>query len=98
MYSTHNEVKSIVAERFVRTLKSKIYKHMTAVSKNVYIDKLHDIINEYKSTYDRTIKMKPIEVKDQTDVDYSKEGNDNDLKFKIGDLVRMSKYKKIFAK
>ena len=98
MYSTHNEVKSLVAERFIRTLKNKIYKHMTAVSKNVYIDKLHDIINEYKSTYVRTIKMKPIEVKDQTDVDYSKEGNDNDLKFKIGDLVRMSKYKKIFAK
>ena len=98
MYSTHNEVKSLVAERFIRTLKNKIYKHMTAVSKNVYIDKLHDIINEYKSTCDRTIKMKPIEVKDQTDVDYSKEGNDNDLKFKIGDLVRMSKYKKIFAK
>ena len=98
MYSTHNEVKSLVAERFIRTLKNKIYKHMTAVSKNVYIDKLHDIINEYKSTDDRTIKMKPIEVKDQTDVDYSKEGNDNDLKFKIGDLVRMSKYKKIFAK
>ena len=98
MYSTDNEVKSLVAERFIRTLKNKIYKHMTAVSKNVYIDKLHDIINEYKSTCDRTIKMKPIEVKDQTDVDYSKEGNDNDLKFKIGDLVRMSKYKKIFAK
>ena len=98
MYSTHNEVKSLVAERFIRTLKNKIYKHMTAVSKNVFIDKLHDIINEYKSTYDRTIKMKPIEVKDQTDVDYSKEGHDNDLKFKIGDLVRMSKYKKIFAK
>ena len=71
---------------------------MTAVSKNVYIDKLHDIINEYKSTYDRTIKMKPIEVKYQTDIDYSKESNDNDLKFKIADLVRISKYKKKFAK
>ena len=64
MYSTHNEVKSLVAERFIRTLKNKIYKHMTAVSKNVYIDKLDDIVNEYNNTYHRIIKMKPTEVKD----------------------------------
>ena len=51
MYSTHNEGKSVVAERFIRTLKNKIYKHMTAVSKNVYIDKLDDIVNKYNSTY-----------------------------------------------
>ena len=63
MYSTHNERKSVVAERFISTLKNKIYKHMTAVSKNVYIDKLDDIVNEYNNTYHRTIKMKPIEVK-----------------------------------
>ena len=66
MYSTHNEGKSVVAERFIRTLKNKIYKHMTAVSKNVYIDKLDDIVNEYNSKYHRKIKMKPIEVKDKT--------------------------------
>ena len=64
MYSTHNEGKSVVAERFIRTLKNKIYKHMTAVSKNVYIDKLDDIVNEYNNTYHRTIEMKPVDVKD----------------------------------
>ena len=64
MYSTHNEGKSVVAERFIRTLKSKIYKYMTSVSKNVYIDKLDDIVDEYNNTYQTTIKMKSIDVKD----------------------------------
>ena len=98
MYSAHNEGKSVVAERFIRTLKNKIYKHMTAVSKNVYIDKLDDIVNEYNNTYHRTIKMKPIEVKDNTYIDSIKEVNDKDPKFKVGDHVRISKYKNIFAK
>ena len=98
MYSTHNEGKSVVAERFIRTLKNKIYKHMTAVSKNVYIDKLDDIVNEYNNTYHRTIKMKPIEVKDNTYIDSIKEVNDKDPKFKVGDHVRISQYKNIFAK
>ena len=98
MYSTHNEGKSVVAERFIRTLKNKIYKHMTAVSKNVYIDKLDDIVNEYNNTYHRTIKMKPIEVKDNTYIDSIKEVNDKDPKFKIVDHVRISRYKNIFAK
>ena len=98
MYPTHNERKSITAERFIRTLKNKIYKHMTAVSKNVYIDKLDDIVNEYNNTYHRTIKMKPIEVKDNTYIDSIKEVNDKDPKFKVGDHVRISKYKNIFAK
>ena len=66
IYSTHNEGKSVVAERFIKTLKNKIYKYMTSISKNVYIDKLDDIINEYKNTYHRKIKMKPINVKDNT--------------------------------
>ena len=69
MHSTHNEGKSVVAERFIRTLKNKIYKHMTAVSKNVYIDKLDDIVNEYNNTYHRTIKMKPIEARNNTYID-----------------------------
>ena len=69
MYSTHNEGKSVVAERFIGTLKNKIYKRMTAVSKNVYINKLDDIVNEYNNTYHRTIKMKPTEVKDNTYID-----------------------------
>ena len=60
MYSTHNEGKSVIAERSIRTLKTKIYKHMTSVSKNVYIDKLYDIVNKYNSKYHRTIKMKPV--------------------------------------
>ena len=60
MYSTNNEGKSVVAERFIRTLKTKIYKYMTSISKNVYTDKLDDIVNEYNNTYDRTIKMKPM--------------------------------------
>ena len=98
MYSTNNEGKSVVAERLIRTLKNKIYKHMTAVSKNVYIDKLDDIVNEYNNTFHRTIKMKSIEVKDNTYIDSSKEVNDKDPKFKVGDYVRISKYKNIFAK
>ena len=63
VYSTHNEGKSVVAERFIRTLKSKISKYMTSISKNVYIDKLGDIVDEYNNTYHITIKMKPIDVR-----------------------------------
>ena len=98
MYSTHNEGKSVVAERFIRTLKSKIYKYMTSTSKNVYIDKLDDIVDEYNNTYHTTIKMKPIDVKDNTYINTSKEINNKDPKFKVGDYVRISKYKNIFAK
>ena len=98
MYSIHNEGKSVVAERFIRTLKNKIYKYMTSVSKNVYIDKLDDIVDEYNNTYHRTIKMKPADVKDNTYIDFKKEVNDKDPKFKVGDHVRISKYKNIFAK
>ena len=98
MYSTHNEGKSVVAERFIRTLKSKIYKYMTSISKNVYIDKLDDIVNEYNNAYHTTIKMKPINVKDNTYINTDKEINNKDPKFKVGDRVRISKYKNIFAK
>ena len=62
MYSTYNEEKSVVAERFIRTLKNKIFKHMRAVSKNVYFDVLEDIVNKYNNAVHRTIKMKPIGV------------------------------------
>ena len=89
MYSTNNEGKSVVAERFIRTLKSKIYKHMTSISKNVYIDKLDDIVNEYNNTYRTTIKMKPIDVKDNTYINTDKEINNKDPKFKVGDRVRI---------
>ena len=98
MYSIHNEGKSVVAERFIRTFKSKIYKYMTSISKNVYIDKLDDIVDEYNNTYHTTIKMKPIDVKDSTYINADKEINNKDPKFKVGDHVRISKYKNIFAK
>ena len=98
MYSTHNEGKSVVAERFIRTLKNKIYKYMTSISKNMYIDKLDDIVNECNNTYHRTIKMKPTDVKDSAYINIDKEVNDNDPKFKIGDHVRILKYNNIFAK
>ena len=97
MYSIHNEGKSVVAERFIRTLKTKIYKYMTSVSKNVYIDKLDDIVDEYNNAYHKTIKMKPADVKDNTYIDFEKEINDKDAKFKVADHVRISKFKKIFA-
>ena len=98
MYSTHNEGKSVVAERFIRTLKSKIYKYMTSISKNVYIDKLDDIVDECNNAYHTTVKMKPIDVKDNTYINTDKKINYKDPKFKVGDRVRISKYKNIFAK
>ena len=98
MYSTNNEGKSVVAERFIRTVKNKMYKHMTSISKNLYIDTLDDIVKEYNNTKHITTKMKPIDVKDNTYIDAGKEVNNNDPKFKIGDHVRISKYKNIFAK
>ena len=98
MYSTNNEGKSVVAERFIRTLKNEIYKHVTLTSKNVCIDKLDDIVNQYNNTYHRTIKMKLIDVKDYTYINIDKKVEDKDPKFKVGDHVRISKYKNIFAK
>ena len=97
MYSIHNKGKPIVAERFIRTLKSKTYKYMILVSKNVYINKL-DIVCEYNNAYHRAIKMKPVDVKDNTYIDFRKEVNDKDPKFKVGVHARISKYKNIFAK
>ena len=75
MYSIYNKAKSIVAKRFIRTLKNKIFKHMTVISKNVYFDVLDDIVNKYNNTVHRTIKMKPIDVKDNTYLDSKKEVN-----------------------
>ena len=97
MYSTHNEGKSVVAERFIRTLKNKIFKHMTAVSKNVYFDVLDDIVNKYNNTVHRTIKMKPIDVTSDSYAEYNEDSNEKDPKFKVGDHVRISKYKNIFT-
>ena len=71
---------------------------MTSVLKNLYIDRLDDIVNRYNNTYHSTIKIKPVDVKSNTYIDSSKEINDKDPKFKVGDIVRISKYKNIFAK
>ena len=98
MYSTENERKSVVAERFIRAVKSKIYKHMTSIPKNFYNDELADIVNKYNNRSHRTIKMKLIDVKNNTYIDFGKTVNDKDPKFKIGDHVRISKYKNSFAK
>ena len=98
MYSAFNEGKSVVAERFIRTLKNKIFKHMTAISKNVYFDVLDDIVNKYNNTVHKTIKMKPIDVTDDSFVEYSEKSNKKDPKFKVLDHITISKYKNIFAK
>ena len=97
MYSTYNKGKSVVAERFIRTLKYKIFKHMTAISKIVYIDVLNDIVNKYNNTIHRTIKMKPIDVTGDSYVEYNEDFNKKEHKFKVNDHVRISKYKNIFA-
>ena len=97
MYYTYNQGKSVVAERFNRTLKNKLYKHMTATGKNVYYDVLDDIVNEYNNTKHSNIKMKPIDVKDNKRV-YIDEHNEKYSRFKVSDRVRTSKFKNIFAK
>ena len=98
MYSTYNEGKSVVAERFIRTLKSKIFKHMTAISMNVYFDVLDDIVNKYNNTVHRTIKTKLIDVTSNSYAEYNEDFNKKDPKLKVGNHVRISKYKKFFAK
>ena len=98
MYSTYSEGKSVFAERFIRTLKNKIFKHMTAVSKNIYFDVLDDFVNKYNNTVHKTIKMKPIDVTSDSYAEYNEDSNKKDPKFKVGDRVRISKYKNIFAK
>ena len=98
MCSTYNEGKSVVAERFIRMLKNKIFKHMAATSKNVYFDVLDNIVNKYNNTVHRTIKMKPIDVTSDSYAEYNEDFNKKDPKFKVGDHVRISKYKNIFAK
>ena len=85
-------------KRFIRTLKNKTYKHMTAISKNVYVDVFDDIVNKYNDTVHRTIKMKSIDVTDDSFAEYIEQSNKEDPKFKVGDHVRISKYKNIFAK
>ena len=91
MYSTHNERKSFIVKRLIRTLRNKICKYMMLLSKNVYIDKLDDIVNKYNNTYHSTIKTKPLDVKSSTYIDYSKEINNKDPKFKNG-VINQAQY------
>ena len=97
MYWTYNEGKSVVAERLIRTLKNKIFKHVTAISKNIYFVVLYDIVNKYNNNVLKTIKLRPSKVMD----DYYAEYNENSMelhsnkkhpKFKVGGNVRISKY------
>ena len=84
VYSTHNEGKSVVVvERFIRTLKNRIFKHMTAVSKNIYFDALHDIVNKYNNMVHRTIKMKPINVTSDSYAEYNEDSNKKILNLKL---------------
>ena len=107
MYSTFNEGKSVVAERFIRTLKNKLYKHMMTTGKNLYYDALDDVVNEYNNTEHNAIKMKPKDVKnDKTKSSaiarnkrvYTDEHNKKSARYNVGDRVRISKFKNIFAK
>ena len=98
MYSTYNEGKSVVVERFIRTLKNKLYKHMMATGKNVYYDVSDDVVNKYNNTKHSTIKMKPIDFGDNNKRVYIDEHNEKDSRFKVGDRVRISKLKNMFAK
>ena len=98
MYSTYNEGKSVVAEKFIRTIKNKLYKHMTATGTNVYYNVLDDIVNEYNNTKHSTIRMKPIDVGNNNKRVYIDEHNEKRSSFKVGDRVTISKFKNIFAK
>ena len=91
MYSTYNEGMSVVAERFMRTLKNKVFKHMTAISKNVYFNVLDDFVDKYNNTVHKTIKMKPIDIMGYSYAKYNENSNKKDPKFKVSDHVRISK-------
>ena len=98
MYSTFNEGESVVAERFIRTLKNKLYKHMTATGKNVHYDVLDAVVNEYNNTKLDTIKTKPKDVKNNYKRVYIDEYNKKSARFNVNNRVRISKLKNIFAK
>ena len=104
-YSSHfkewlkdNEGKSVVAERFIWTLKNKMYKHIKPISKNVNFVVLNDIVDEYNNTYHRTIKMKPTDVRSDSSSKYNEKSYKKDPRFKAANHVRISKYKNILAK
>ena len=98
IYSTRNEGKSVAPQRIIRTLKNKIHKYLTSVSKNEYVDKLADIVNLYNNTYHSTINMKPAYVTLITYIDCNKENDNKDSKFEVCDDIRILEYKNIFEK
>ena len=98
IYSTYIEEKPVAAEIFIRTLKNKIFKHMTVISKNVYFDVLDDFVKKYNNTVHRTIKMKPTDVTSNFYLEYNEDYNKKYPKFNVADCVRKWKHKNIFAK
>ena len=98
MYSTYNEGKSVITERPIITLEDRIYKYLTSIPKNVYTDKLNDIVNKCNNTYHKAIKMKPVNVKSNTHTDSSKEINDKGPKIKVSSIVITLKYKSFLKK
>ena len=98
MYSTHNERKSVVAERFIRILKNKIFKLMTAISKNVYFNVLGDIVNKYNNTVHKAIKMRPIDVTTNFYAEYKEDSNKKTLNLKLVILSEFLSTKTFFAK
>ena len=89
MYSTHNERKYVVAETFTRMLNKKNYVYITSISKNVYINKLDDIVHKYNNPSHRTTKREPVDVKSNKYINSTKEINDNDPNFNIGDIIKI---------
>ena len=98
MYSTFNEGKSVFAERFIRTLKNKIFKHMTAISNNVYFNLLDDIVNKYDNTVHKTIKMKPIDVTTDSYAEYNEGSNKKILNLKLVIMLEFQNTKTFLLK
>ena len=88
----------LLLNNFNRTLKNRVYKYMTLLSKNLFIDKLANIVNKYNNTYNSTIKMKPVDIKLSKYLNFGMKNNEKNSKFKVGDYVRISNNKIIFAK
>ena len=98
MYSAYNDGKTVVAERFIRTLKNKIFKHMTAISKNAYFDVLDDIVNKYNNTVHKTIKTKPIDVTDDSYAEYNQDFNKKILNLKLMTMLEFQNTKTFLLK
>ena len=98
MYSTYKKRKSVVVEKFMRTFRNKVYKYITSTSKNMYVDKLDDIVNKYNNAYYSTMKMKAADLKLSTYIDFNKENDKEDPIFEVGDHVKTSKHKNYFCK